>query len=101
MPRHKRQRPSWLPAWVPYKDGRYVGLARQTLLAWLSTILALVFFLMTVSYATEKSKLSKSKYVRNSRSSTILILRVLSEIAGVFLAASIWLVCQYKVHLWL
>ncbi|KAF2115423.1 hypothetical protein BDV96DRAFT_646421 [Lophiotrema nucula] len=90
MPRHKRQRPSWLPRWVPYKDGRYLGLARQTILAWSSTVLALSFFLMTVAYAAEKSKFSKVKFVHASRSNTILVLRILSEIAGVFLAGSIY-----------
>ncbi|KAF2260785.1 hypothetical protein CC78DRAFT_570995 [Lojkania enalia] len=87
--RHKRLRPSWLPRWIPYKDGRYLGLARQTLLAWLSTILALVFFLMTVAYATEKSRFSGFKFVHDSPSNTILVLRILSEATGVFLAGSI------------
>ncbi|KAF2786287.1 hypothetical protein K505DRAFT_380369 [Melanomma pulvis-pyrius CBS 109.77] len=90
MPRHHRQRPSWLPAWIPYKDGRYLGLARQTILAWSSTILALTFFLMTVSYATEKSRFSNVKFVHTSRSNTILVLRILSEAAGIFLASTIY-----------
>jgi hypothetical protein len=89
MPRHKRQRPSWLPHCVPYKDGRYLGLARQTLLAWTSAVLALAFFLMTVAYATEKSRFSAVKFVHSSRSNTILVLRVLSEAAGVFLGGAI------------
>jgi hypothetical protein len=32
MPRNLRQRPAWLPSWVPYKDGRYLGLAKQTII---------------------------------------------------------------------
>lgn len=90
MPRHHRQRPAWLPSWIPYKDGRYLGLARQTILAWSSTILATAFFLMTVAYATEKSRFTAAKFVHSSRSNTIMVLRVLSEIAGVFLAGSVY-----------
>ncbi|KAF2730899.1 hypothetical protein EJ04DRAFT_579546 [Polyplosphaeria fusca] len=99
MPRPKRQRPSWLPRWIPYKDGRYLGLARQTLLAWSSTVLALAFFLMTIAYVTEKSRLSKARFVHSSRSNTILVLRVLSEAAGVFLAGSIY--STFEVVQWL
>ncbi|KAF2676298.1 hypothetical protein K458DRAFT_410522 [Lentithecium fluviatile CBS 122367] len=90
MPRHFRQRPTWLPAWVPYKDGRYLGLARQTLLAWSSTILATAFFFMTVAYATRKSRLTSVSFVHASQSSTIMTLRVLSEAAGIFLACSVY-----------
>ncbi|KAF2478336.1 uncharacterized protein BDR25DRAFT_348589 [Lindgomyces ingoldianus] len=99
MPRHKRQRPSWLPNWVPYKDGRILGLARQTNLAWISAILALSFFSMTVSYATEKSKFTSVKFVHSSRSNTILVLRVLSEITSVFLGATIY--STFEVVQWL
>ncbi|KAF2001361.1 hypothetical protein P154DRAFT_521758 [Amniculicola lignicola CBS 123094] len=90
MPRPKRQRPLWLPAWVPFKDGRVLGLAKQTVLAWSSAALATVFFTLTVSYATEKSQFSKVKFVHSSRPNTLLVLRVLSEIASVFLAATIY-----------
>lgn len=89
MPRPKRQRPAWLPRWVPFKDGRLLGLARQTVLAWISTILALSFFSLTISYATERSRFSHLRFVHSSRSNTILVLRVLSEAAGVFLAGTI------------
>lgn len=88
MPRHKRQRPSWLPTYVLFKDGRILGLARQTNLAWIATFMALSFFLITISYATEKSRISELKSVRESRSRTIFVLRILSEIAGVFMAAT-------------
>jgi hypothetical protein len=90
MPRLKRQRPRWLPRWVPFKDGRLLGLAKQTVLAWTATLLAIFFFLLTVSYATEKTHFSRFKFVHASRSNTILVLRVLSEAAGVFLAGSIY-----------
>lgn len=89
MPRPKRQRPAWLPNWVPFKDGRYLGLARQTILAWASAILALSFFLLTVCYASERSSISHLKFVRSSRSNTILVLRILSEAAALFLSATI------------
>ncbi|KAH7378281.1 hypothetical protein BKA66DRAFT_148319 [Pyrenochaeta sp. MPI-SDFR-AT-0127] len=89
MPRLKRRRPSWLPAWIPYKDGRYLGLARQTILAWTSTILALIFFSMTISYAIGSSRLSRSELLYASESRTILILRVFSEAAGLFLAGTV------------
>lgn len=90
MPRPKRQRPSWLPKWIPFKDGRYLGLARQTILAWLSVFLAFFFFVFTVSYAAERSRLSRLQLVRSSRSNTILILRILSEAASIFLASTIY-----------
>jgi hypothetical protein len=89
MPRPKRQRPAWLPPWVPFKEGRYLGLAKQTILAWVSLILALAFFLLTVSYAAKKSSISDLKFVLCSRSNTILVLRLLSEAAALFLSATI------------
>lgn len=90
MPRHRRQRPAWLPAWVPYKDGRYLGLARQTILAWSSTLLAMAFFLMTIAYATRTGRFPRPHFVHASQSSTILILRILSEAHGIFLAGSVY-----------
>ena len=89
MPRPKRQRPVWLPACIPFKDGRFLGLAKQTVLAWFSATLALIFFALTLSYATEKTRLSYMTFVHVSSSNTILVLRVLSEAAGVFLGATI------------
>jgi hypothetical protein len=44
---------------------------------------------MTISYAAERSRLSKSAFVRSSRSNTILVLRILSEAAAVFITATI------------
>jgi len=90
MPRSRRQRPAWLPSWVPYKDGRYLGLAKQTILAWSSTILATAFFLMTVAYATRTARLSSESFMHASQSNTILVLRVLSEAHGVFLAGAVY-----------
>jgi hypothetical protein len=90
MPRNRRQRPTWLPSWVPYKDGRYLGLARQTILAWSSTILATAFFLMTVAYATRSAHSSNVSFVHASQSNTILVLRILSEAHGIFLAGSVY-----------
>ncbi|KAF2661767.1 hypothetical protein K491DRAFT_385636 [Lophiostoma macrostomum CBS 122681] len=90
MARPKRQRPTWLPAFIPFKDGRFLGLARQTVLGWSSAILALVFFALTLSYATEKTRLSYLTFIHASSANTILVLRVLSEAAGVFLAATIY-----------
>jgi hypothetical protein len=98
MPRNPRQRPAWLPSWVPYKDGRYLGLAKQTILAWSSTILATAFFLMTVAYATGTARISRVKFVHASQSNTILVLRVLSEAHGVFLAASVY--ASFEVVQW-
>ncbi|ORY16003.1 hypothetical protein BCR34DRAFT_598035 [Clohesyomyces aquaticus] len=89
MARHKRERPPWLPKSIPYKDGRVLGLAKQTNLAWISAILAVTFFTLTVSYATEKSRFTSVKFVHSSRSNSILVLRVLSEITSVFLGATI------------
>ena len=89
MPRPKRQRPKWLPRWVPFKEGRVLGLAKQTLLSWISLILALFFFAWTVAYASKKSGLSDLKFVYESKSKTILVLRVLSEAASLFLATTI------------
>ncbi|KAF2272163.1 uncharacterized protein EI97DRAFT_462174 [Westerdykella ornata] len=89
MPRPKRQRPAWLPTWIPFKDGRYLGLARQTILAWTSAFLAVSFFALTVLYAAGRSKISQLEFVRYSRSNTILILRILSEAAALFLASTI------------
>jgi hypothetical protein len=94
MPRSRRQRPAWLPSWVPYKDGRYLGLARQTILAWSSTILATAFFLMTVAYATRTARMSSTSFVHASQSNTILVLRILSEAHGVFLAGSVYSVFE-------
>ena len=90
MARPKRQRPLWLPKWIPFKDGRYLGLAKQTILAWVSALLSLFFFTLTVSYAAEKTKLSRLEFVRSSRSNTLLILHVLSEVASVFLDITIY-----------
>ncbi|KAF2195805.1 hypothetical protein K469DRAFT_744275 [Zopfia rhizophila CBS 207.26] len=45
---------------------------------------------MTVSYATERSRFTSIKFVHSSRSNTILILRVLSEAAGVLLGTTIY-----------
>jgi hypothetical protein len=87
--RPKRQRPPWLPRWMPFKDGRYLGLAKQTILAWSSTILALIFFSMTVSFAVGTSRLWQIKAVNSSQSNSILILRVFSEAAGLFLAGTV------------
>jgi hypothetical protein len=98
MPRNTRQRPAWLPPWVPYKDGRYLGLAKQTILAWSSTILATAFFLMTVAYATGTARISRVRFVNASQSNTILVLRVLSEAHGVFLAASVY--ASFEVVQW-
>jgi hypothetical protein len=90
MPRNRRQRPGWLPSWIPYKDGRYLGLARQTILAWSSTFLAIAFFFMTIAYATRTARMSSVSFVHASQSNTILVLRVLSEAHGVFLAGSVY-----------
>lgn len=90
MPRHRRQQPAWLPSWVPYKDGRYLGVVKQTILAWSSTILATAFFLMTVAYATRKAQFSSASFVHASQANTIMVLRVLSEVAGIFLAGSVY-----------
>lgn len=89
MPRPKRQRPRWLPKWVPFKDGRYLGLAKQTLLAWTSTLLAVGFFCLTVTFAFGSSRLSKSRIFYSSQSNTILVLRIFSEAAGLFLAGTV------------
>ncbi|CAO2653937.1 Nn.00g106700.m01.CDS01 [Neocucurbitaria sp. VM-36] len=89
MTRPKRQRPTWLSTWIPFKNGRYLGLARQTILAWISTILALVFFFITLSYALGSSRLSQSKIIYTSQSRTILLLRIFSEAAGLFLAGTV------------
>jgi hypothetical protein len=98
MPRHKRQRPLWLPAWVPFKDGRYLGLARQTLLAWSSTVLAIFFFCMTVTFAFGSSRLTQARPIYSSQSNLILILRIFSEAAGLFLAGTVhstFEICQW------
>lgn len=49
----------------------------------------MAFFLMTVSYATQKSRFSSIKFVHSSRSNTIMVLRILSEAASLFLAGSV------------
>lgn len=84
--RRDRKRPAWLPLWIPFRNGRVLGLARQTILAWVSAALALIFFIMTVALATNKAPHS---ILFRSKSRPILVLRILSEAAGVFLGATI------------
>ncbi|KAF2760538.1 hypothetical protein EJ05DRAFT_509064 [Pseudovirgaria hyperparasitica] len=64
-------------------------LLRWVSLSWISSILALVFLALTSIYASSNSFMSKISFIGSSPSNTILVLRVLSEIAGVTLAAAI------------
>ena len=59
----------------------------RTSWAWLVAVLTLVSLAVTALYATQR--IGKLKFVTASSSTTILVLRVLSELTGVLLATSI------------
>ena len=71
-----------------------VGLPRHIWIPWLSGLTALTFYLLTVLYASQSTLLSQIRFVGSSPSYTILVLRVLSEIASLLLATTIAAVFQ-------
>jgi hypothetical protein len=64
-------------------------LVRGLSLSWLSALLALVCLILTITYAFYPQSVSHLKAIGGSPSSALLVLRILSEIAGVLLAATI------------
>lgn len=63
--------------------------ARQIPFTWLSLLLALFFLIMTVVYASDSDLASGLRYVNSSSSHTLFVLRVLSELTGLFLISTI------------
>jgi uncharacterized integral membrane protein len=61
----------------------------HALTAWLFALLTLILLAMTTLYATQATSVSKIRMVSSSRSHAIFVLRALSEVTGVLLAATI------------
>jgi hypothetical protein len=66
-----------------------LGLSREVWLAWSSALFATIFYLATLIYASKPQWFSKIPYLSSQSSKLLLILRILSEIAGVLLGATI------------
>jgi hypothetical protein len=74
---------------MPWNQTKEFRIARYLSLSWTSTILATLFLILTALYASQSRFLANLHIISSSPSATILILRVLSELAGVLLAAAI------------
>ena len=62
---------------------------KRTPLAWLSVFLTLILLVLTTLYASQTALVSKGGSISSSRSNAIFVLRALSELTGVMLAATI------------
>ena len=57
-------------------------------LSWVSALLSLLFIILTIAYAFYPQSVSHLKAIGGSPSSALVVLRILSEVAGVLLAAT-------------